>query len=216
MAEWTIGDEVSINGVIVEITPQAVMIKHTDGGLTATSEGNLRHSIQVTMGGAPDGPVTAVYDEGTTPGITEPQLSFVVTKHWDRPEGSAGWEHQTCSKASFRRVLEWMLEELPAEAVMIYSGEIMTRLSIAWSQVPEGIRAPVIAPYSPESPEAAALRRVAALASGWIEHGKHHQPGYEGCDLGECGERIMTEISGEVPEPAEPQPGPEPGPAEWS
>jgi hypothetical protein len=181
-------------------------------------DGDCHDSALESPVGIP-GVVTGEYGDGETPGITEPQLSFVVTKHWGRPEDAAGWNYQTCSKASFRRVLEWMCEELPAEAVRVrasMSGLGIQTVQIDWGKVPEGIRAPVIAPYSPESPEAAALRRVAALASGWIEHGKHHQPGYEGCDLGECGERIMTEISGEVPEPVEPQPGPEPGPAEWS
>lgn len=137
----------------------------------------------------------------------EAQLSFQVTKHWARPEGEAGWTEMTCSKASFRRVLEWMLEEFPEGSVRIGHNTMVfqdgtEQICINWPAVPEGIRAPVIRPQQPDG-NVAALARVREIAAVWIEHGTHHDE-YSDCDLGECGERIMTAIRGVVPEPGEP------------
>jgi hypothetical protein len=90
----------------------------------------------------------------------ETQLSFIVTKFWDRPEGESGFTEMTCSQASFLRVLEWMLEEIPA-GYMRRSGSAVT-IEIDLGKLPEGIAAPSIGPR-PVPDTAAELGRASAV-----------------------------------------------------
>lgn len=138
----------------------------------------------------------------------EAQLSFQVTKHWDRPEGQAGWTEMTCSKAPFRRVLEWMLEEFPEGSVRIGHNTMVfqdgtEQICINWPAVPEGIRAPVIRPQQPDE-NVAALARVREIAARWAAYSAHGQLSEREIAMIECGELLTAVIRGDVPEPAEP------------
>jgi hypothetical protein len=91
----------------------------------------------------------------------EPQLSFVVTKYWDRPAGDSGWTEMTCSQASFRRVLEWMLEELPEGSAEVRVRDGIYRVRIDMMRLPDSITIPSIMPRPvPRDENAAAVARV--------------------------------------------------------
>jgi hypothetical protein len=213
MAEFTKGDKVIVRGEIAEISGTTAII-HSSDGLVAAELSQLEHSVTVTMGKSAPGPLTAVYDRApaSVPPVTGTQLSFTVTKHWARPEGEAGWTEMTCSKGSFRRVLEWMCEELPPAALSVASDTLpdsgRTELRINWEAVPDGIRSPVIAPYVPESPGAAALGRIETLVSVW--EGLHPFPHDgacwedQGCDIHRAAAAVRQAIAGWVPERPEP------------
>jgi hypothetical protein len=170
-AEFRPGDKVAVHGEIAEISGMTAIIRSGDG-LVAADLGQLEHVTPETEVTPPKAAQMAEFAEiihGTPaqPPVTETQLSFVVTKHWARPEGEAGWTEMTCSKGSFRRVLEWMLEELPGDTFTAgrgYAPGLAARaslLAIDWDNVPGGIRAPVIPPYLPPVDEnAAAVARV--------------------------------------------------------
>jgi hypothetical protein len=198
MAEFMKGCKVIIRGEIAEISGSTAIIKSGDG-LVAADLSQLEHDgpwaatgncatcgkpvpggshtedcTGLSPAGIP-GIVTAAMDLGTdedSAALTETQLSFVVTKHWARPEGEAGWTEMTCSKGSFRRVLEWMLEELPPEMVVVQRsvGNRTLVISIDWASLPEGIRAPVIPPYLPPDPAEAERARLLEIVGSWPVH----------------------------------------------
>jgi hypothetical protein len=82
--------------------------------------------------------------------ITEPQLSFVLSVRWRRPEGESGWERVDYSAGSARQVLGVILDQLPEDLVtrdqspMPAGAGISEDIVLDWYAMPQGIADPVI------------------------------------------------------------------------
>lgn len=68
------------------------------------------------------------------------KVSFRVTTHWKRPRGEPGLTQLASARLSLGEALDWVLCELPENAVTMDGGPEQVTITIDWSQVPAGIR----------------------------------------------------------------------------
>jgi hypothetical protein len=72
-------------------------------------------------------------------------VSFRISTYWKRPRDEAGLTQLDSRRMSIGEALDWVLRELPDEAVTITpdveGGHDAVTLRIDWSRVPDEIRA---------------------------------------------------------------------------
>lgn len=73
------------------------------------------------------------------------KVSFRVSTYWKRPRGEAGLTQVDSRRLSLGEALDWVLAELPEEAVTVTPGiegdHDAVTLHIDWAKVPMEIRA---------------------------------------------------------------------------
>ena len=70
------------------------------------------------------------------------KVAFQVTTYYKRPRGEAGTTRLDTKRVSLGEAVDWILSELPDEAVVIGHdlGNDVATLVIDWSKVPDDIR----------------------------------------------------------------------------
>lgn len=69
-------------------------------------------------------------------------VTFRITTYWKRKRGEVGLTQMQSHRLALGEALDWILRELPDEAIEITEGEQVT-LRIDWSKVPHPVRAGV-------------------------------------------------------------------------
>jgi hypothetical protein len=71
---------------------------------------------------------------------TAPKVSFTVTTYWKRPRGQPGLTRMGSRRLTLSEALDWVLAELPADAVTLAhdldDGRNVVTVTIDWGKVP--------------------------------------------------------------------------------